>query len=104
LPLDRAQDVLKLIAAAGLHPLPGALPGVGGLAASGPLEDRPSPDASAADPVDPVLAAVQAGAVHADEIAQVTGLPLSLVQRRILTLALSGVLVPGPLGSLKTRN
>jgi len=50
---------------------------------------------------DPVLQAVRQGARHADEIAEGTGLSLATVQQRILTLALSGVLVLGPLGSLK---
>jgi predicted Rossmann fold nucleotide-binding protein DprA/Smf involved in DNA uptake len=48
-----------------------------------------------------VLAAVKKGACHADEIAELTGLSLAAVQQRLLTLALSGVLVPGPWGSLK---
>jgi predicted Rossmann fold nucleotide-binding protein DprA/Smf involved in DNA uptake len=48
-----------------------------------------------------VLAALRAGATHADEVVERTGLALPLVQQRILTLALSGVLVPGPWGSLK---
>jgi predicted Rossmann fold nucleotide-binding protein DprA/Smf involved in DNA uptake len=51
--------------------------------------------------MDPVLEALQAGAQHPDEIAERTGLSLAAVQQRILTLALSGVLVPGPWGSLK---
>jgi DNA processing protein len=103
-PLDRAQDVLRHLTAAGLHGLPPARPEQLELAAwRGPSEGRPA-DSSTAAPVDPVVAAVQAGASHADEIAQVTGLSLAVVQQRILTLALSGVLVPGPLGSLKTRN
>ncbi|RYZ09416.1 MAG: DNA processing protein DprA [Myxococcales bacterium] len=57
---------------------------------------------SQADPsADPVLQALRAGALHPDEIVDRTGLSLATVQQRILTLALSGVLVPGPLGSLK---
>jgi predicted Rossmann fold nucleotide-binding protein DprA/Smf involved in DNA uptake len=57
---------------------------------------------SAAEPAsDPVLQALREGAVHPDEIVDRTGLSLAVVQQRILTLALSGVLVPGPLGSLK---
>jgi DNA processing protein len=87
-PLDRAKDLLKFLRASGLHglPLPTALQG----------ELWP---AASAD--DPVLQALQSGASHADEIAERTGLSLASVQQRILTLALSGVLVPGPLGSLK---
>jgi DNA processing protein len=87
-PLDRAKEVLKLLDAAGLH----------GLAAPVQGELWPA-DPTSAD--DPVLAALKAGATHADEIADRTGLSLATVQQRILTLALSGVLVPGPLGSLK---
>ena len=87
-PLDRAKEVLMFLRAAGHHAL--------GPPAQG--EQRPAvapPDA------DPVLHAVREGASHADEIAERTGLSLATVQQRILTLALSGVLVPGPLGSLK---
>ncbi len=91
LPLDRAKEVLKLLDAAGLHGLPG-LPGP----VQGELWST-DPDSAA----DPVLRALQAGATHADEIADRTGLTLATVQQRILTLALSGVLVPGPTGSLK---
>jgi DNA processing protein len=87
-PLDRAKEVLKLLDAAGLHGLP----------ASGQGELWPTDPTSAEDPV---LQALQAGAHHVDEIADRTGLTLATVQQRILTLALSGVLVPGPLGSLK---
>jgi DNA processing protein len=87
-PLDRAKELLKFLRASGLHGLPLASPAQGEL----------WPEASAGDPV---LQALQAGASHADEIAERTGLSLGSVQQRILTLALSGVLVPGPLGSLK---
>lgn len=87
-PLDRVKEVLKLLDAAGLHGLPAAAQG----------ELWPT-DAVSAD--DPVLRALQAGARHPDEIADQTGLSLATVQQRILTLALSGVLVPGPLGSLR---
>jgi DNA processing protein len=87
-PLDRAKELLKFLSAAGLHGLP--------LQAGVQGELWPATSAS-----DPVLAALQAGASHADEIADRTGLSLASVQQRILTLALSGVLVPGPLGSLK---
>jgi hypothetical protein len=51
--------------------------------------------------MDPVLEALRSGACHPDEIAEQTGLSVVAVQQRILTLALSGVLVPGPWGSLK---
>jgi DNA processing protein len=91
-PLDRAKDILKFLGAAGLHPLP--QPAQGQL---WPGADAPA----AADDADPVLTALRGGAGHADEIADLTGLSLATVQQRILTLALSGVLVPGPLGSLK---
>ncbi len=90
-PLDRAKEVLKLLDAAGLHGLPGLPTPVQG--------ELWSADPGSAE--DPVLRALQAGASHADEIADRTGLSLATVQQRILTLALSGVLVPGPLGSLK---
>jgi DNA processing protein len=91
-PLDRAQDVLKLLASAGLHGLPAPSQGL--------LPFEPEHKEGPGDE-DPVLAAVRNGASHADEIAELTGLSLAAVQQRILTLALSGVLVPGPWGSLK---
>ncbi len=87
-PLDRAKEVLKLLDAAGLHGLPAPVQG-----------ELWSTDPRSAE--DPVLRALQAGATHADEIADRTGLSLATVQQRLLTLALSGVLVPGPSGSLK---
>lgn len=90
-PLDRARDVLRLLDAAGLRGLPRA-PAV----ATQP-EQLGLPEWGA----DPVLQAVRSGAQHADEIAVRTGLSLAAVQQRILTLSLSGVLVPGPWGSLK---
>jgi DNA processing protein len=88
-PLDRPKEVLRFLRAAGFHPLT-APP------AQGELFSSPEPGEH-----DPVLRALREGAVHADEIVDRTGLSLATVQRRILTLALSGVLVPGPLGSLK---
>jgi len=88
-PLDRSQEVLKLLRSSGLHPLPAP-----------PSQGELWPAAAPADP-DPVLEALRQGATHADEIAERTGLSLAAVQQRLLTLALSGVLVPGPLGSLK---
>jgi DNA processing protein len=91
-PLDRAQDVLKLLSSAGLHGLPAP--------AQALLPFEPERNEGPVDE-DPVLAAVRKGASHADEIAEQTGLSLAAVQQRILTLALSGVLVPGPWGSLK---
>jgi DNA processing protein len=89
-PLDSAEDVLKLLASARLHGLPA--PAQGSLPFS--IEEGEGDH-------DPVLAAVKKGACHADEIAELTGLSLAAVQQRLLTLALSGVLVPGPWGSLK---
>jgi DNA processing protein len=89
-PLDRAADVLKLLSAARLHGLPAPVQTLL------PLDHKEGVSAE-----DPVLAAVRNGASHADEIAELTGLSLAAVQQRILTLALSGVLVPGPWGSLK---
>ena len=89
IPLDRPQEVLKLLAASGLHPLPMA-------AVQGELWPK-----SAGSEEDPVLRALKEGACHADEISERTGLSLAVVQQRILTLALSGVLVPGPSGSLR---
>jgi DNA processing protein len=91
LPLDRPKEVLKILAASGHHALP--LPAA---AVQGELWPT-----SAAYEEDPVLRALQEGACHADEISERTGLSLATVQQRILTLALSGVLVPGPLGSLR---
>jgi DNA processing protein len=89
-PLDRAEDVLKLLSSNNLHGLP--TPG------QTSLPFGPPPAFASADPV---LEALQQGAGHADEIAERTGLSVATVQQRILTLALSGVLVPGPWGSLK---
>ena len=88
-PVNRAKEVLKHLTAAGLHALPRP-PVQGDLFPAQPSLEE-----------DPVLRALQGGAVHADEIAERTGLSVATVQQRILTLALSGVLVPGPLGSLK---
>jgi DNA processing protein len=87
-PLDRPKEMLRFLRDTGLHPLP--VPFQAELF-SGP----------AALESDPVLCALREGAVDADEIVDRTGLSLATVQQRILTLALSGVLVPGPLGSLK---
>jgi len=101
-PLDRAKEVLTFLRSSGLHPLSGGvrLEGITAAAEQGELWAAP------ADPIepDPVLEAVRRGAVHPDEIAERTGLSPALVQRRILTLTLSGVLVPGPLGSVKVVN
>jgi len=90
IPVDRAKEVLAHLRASGLHPLAGAAATQGELWPAAP----PSDD-------DPVLRALKSGASHADEISDRTGLSVATVQQRILTLALSGVLVPGPLGSLK---
>lgn len=92
-PLDGPRDVLMLLHRSGQHAIPVATRGG---AAQGELRDSPGARAE-----DPVLSALREGAVHPDEIVDRTGLSLATVQRRILTLALSGVLVPGPLGSLK---
>ncbi len=99
LPLDRARDVLRLLEVAGHRALPRPLspwPPVS-LGAQGVL---PLP-ARAGEPPDPVLEALRQGCTHADQIAERTGLSPAAVQRRILTLALSGVLVPDPWGALK---
>jgi DNA processing protein len=88
-PLEGAAEVLRLLRGAGLHGL-----------ARGPVQaELPLPSPSPG--MDPVLEALRSGACHPDEIAELTGLSLVAVQQRILTLALSGVLVPGPWGSLK---
>jgi DNA processing protein len=87
-PLDRPKEMLTFLRDAGLHPL------------ARPVQAELFAASEAAD-ADPVLRALREGAVHADEIVDRTGLSLATVQQRILTLALSGVLVPGPLGSLK---
>lgn len=103
-PLDRPKEVLTFLSAAALHPLPTSAQVVEPIAAAEQAELWPLGDA---DDADRVLRAIRQGAAHADEIAEQTGLSAALVQRRILTLTLSGVLVPGPLGSLKlvkTRN
>ena len=95
-PLGRARDVLRYLETAGLRGLQTPAASAAGdaqavlpLAVEGP------------QPPDPVLAALLQGCTHADEIADRTGLALGAVQARILTLALSGVLVPDPWGSLK---
>jgi DNA processing protein len=101
-PLDTPRDVLRLLDAQGLHALPN-------VALRSAREISEEEGASRQLPLalegaglsDPVLLAVQQGASHADEIAERTGLSVAAVQRRLLTLALSGVLVPGPTGSLK---
>ena len=92
-PLDSAKDMLRFLHDSALHAVPTA-PRVD------PLQGELWPGAD--DPMaDPVLRALRDGAIHADEIVDRTGLSLAAVQQRILTLALSGVLVPGPLGALK---
>jgi DNA processing protein len=91
-PLDRAKDVLRILEAAGLRAL--GAPAPVAFQAELPLGEPVSG-------MDPVLDALRSGACHADEIAERTGLSVVAVQQRILTLALSGVLVPGPWGSLK---
>jgi DNA processing protein len=88
-PLDRPREVLKFLRETGLH----------ALAAPVQRELFPAPKLPAA--LDPVLVALGDGASDLDEIAARTGLDSATVQQRILTLALGGVLVPGPLGSLK---
>lgn len=90
IPIDRPKEVLTHLRTAGLHPLPPTA------ATQGELWPAPPPSDE-----DPVLLALKSGACHADEISERTGLSLATVQQRILTLALSGVLVPGPLGSLR---
>lgn len=92
-PLDGSKDVLTFLRDAGLHAVP-----TGARVPSSQGELWSHSDAPATDPV---LQALREGAVHTDEIVDRTGLSLAAVQQRILTLALSGVLVPGPLGSLK---
>src|SRR6187402_2823101 len=79
IPLDRAKEVLTLLAASGHHALP-----VPAAAAQGELWPT-----SVSCEEDPVLRAVKEGACHADEISERTGLSLAVVQQRILTLALS---------------
>ncbi|HKY39475.1 MAG TPA: DNA-processing protein DprA [Polyangiaceae bacterium] len=88
-PVHGAREVLDLLEASGLRSL-GARPVQCELPLAKPISG-----------MDPVLEALRSGACHADEIAERTGLSVVAVQQRILTLALSGVLVPGPWGSLK---
>jgi DNA processing protein len=92
-PLDGSKDVLMLLHRSGHHAVPTRPRLV--------LVQAELWGGADAQPADPVLAALREGAVHPDEIVDRTGLSLAAVQQRILTLALSGVLVPGPLGSLK---
>lgn len=94
IPLDGAKRVLNLLSAAGLRGLP-----AGGGEGGAPAE--PGQPALPGFEADPVLAAVRSGAQHVDQIAAASGLPLAVVQQRVLTLTLSGVLVPGPWGSVK---
>lgn len=94
IPLDGAKSVLKLLSAAGLRGLPSGSAEHGSPAAARQPE-LPGFEA------DPVLAAVRSGAEHVDQIAASSGLPVPVVQQRLLTLTLSGVLVPGPWGSVK---
>lgn len=96
LPLDRASDVLKFLDAAGLRGLPqrAVAPEQAAMRGSAQLELPHLEE-------DPVLAAVRSGACHIDEIAARSGLPVGVIQGRLLTLTLSGVLVPGPWGSVK---
>jgi DNA processing protein len=92
-PLDRPREVLKFLRESGLYPL----------AAPVQRELFVAPEVPAAEPpeLDPVVVALRDGATNLDEIAARTGLASATVQQRILTLALGGVLVPGPLGPLK---
>lgn len=92
-PLDSWKEMLRFLHRSGHHAV-----SVGAAPTPSQGELWPSTGEPAADPV---LQALRQGAVHPDEIVDRTGLSLALVQQRILTLALSGVLVPGPLGSLK---
>ncbi|MDF3065231.1 MAG: Rossmann fold nucleotide-binding protein Smf [Polyangiaceae bacterium] len=92
-PLDSWKEMLRFLHRSGHHALD---PGPKAAPLQGELS-FPGAEPSA----DPVLQAVREGALHPDEIVEQTGLSLAIVQQRILTLALSGVLVPGPLGSLK---
>jgi DNA processing protein len=97
-PIHRAKDVLELLEAAGLRGR------VGPVQCELPLSGPSGAESHSPEPLsgmDPVLDALRSGACHADEIAERTGLSVVAVQQRILTLALSGVLVPGPWGSLK---
>lgn len=89
-PLDTPKDVLKVLHAAGAH----------GFAPSAQDSAQPANQLSegAAGPCDPVISALQNGAAHVDDIAQQTGLSVSAVQQRILTLSLAGVLVRDPSG------
>jgi DNA processing protein len=91
-PLDSWKEMLRFLSRSGHHAV---TPGT-----QAPVQGELWPPADEPD-ADPVLGAIREGAVHPDEIVERTGLSLAVVQQRILTLALSGVLVPGPLGSLK---
>ncbi|MFO0566603.1 MAG: DNA-processing protein DprA [Polyangiaceae bacterium] len=119
-------DVLRRLRERNLHPLgeplpaePSPLPVCAPARAAAPLLEPP-PRAPAREPapasapapargrrrrkrgdaLDPdatqVLEAWKAGATHPDEIAQRTGLPVGRIQSALLTLTLSGVLVPAP--------
>jgi DNA processing protein len=73
-----------------------------------PLDGRPvQPNLPFADTqpgpladLERVRSAIAAGATHSDQVAELTGLSLAVVQRQILTLTLDGVLAPDPSGRL----
>ncbi len=97
--LANERDVMQELRNVRAHPTAPSRPSVQGsldLSARGP--------AVAATPTSPrqrVIAALDAGATHADAIVQETGLTAAEVQELILTLTLDGVLAPDPSGGLK---
>ncbi len=103
-----ADDLLRRLEAANLHPLPrvGA-PAAAPAPLPAPAREEDSGDRGGATPPAPppfhpdpelraVLEARSAGATHVDEIARRTGLSVGRIQYALLTLTLQGVLVAAP--------
>jgi len=101
--LESYKDVLRALADAHLHALGrahDAMPFQASLPFPGD-EPRPSGPRDEAAELDEVLAAVRNGAHHADAIGARTGLGVGLIQHRLLTLSLGGVLVLDPAGRIR---
>jgi DNA processing protein len=94
--LESAKDVFCALAEAGLHALGPART----LADITPAQAALPFSAGACD-VDSVLEAVRNGADCADAIAHRTGLGVGVIQHRLLTLSLAGVLVLDPSGRIR---
>ena len=97
-PLTHEKDVLQELRALRAHPM---APFRSSVQASLDLSARGPAVAPPTSPRQRVMAALEAGATHADAIVQETGLTAAEVQELILTLTLDGVLAPDPSGGLK---